>query len=348
MFNLPKKFGVKQSFIGMDIDADHIKFVEISRKKGKFQLENYAFYSFSPGWMKEFSSNLFFKGKHIVTAISEGQALSKKVILSKKLTKKEKEEYLFLEMEKMALCPMNELYMDFQMIEKAPKSNITEYLCVAVRRQTIDALIQLFQETPYQIKKIGLVSHIKEQTLKQKWLSISLNSRLHPEKWKKDAPFFMKACLLAMSFPYENKEINFLPKPKKEQKNQIILLVSLSLTIIFSYFLMSSLFLKNSTEIKPLISTVSAVVKKVPLKKTPALPARYSLKNTPIHLFKIMGFMDAMDDNSKKIWGIIKTPDGKVYHVTIGNVIGKEQAKIREISNKQIILVQKNRKYYIE
>ncbi len=72
----------------MDIDGAYVKLVEISQKNGKFQLENYVSYASSSEWIKEFSSNLFFKSKQIVIGISDTQILAKKFILSKKLSKK--------------------------------------------------------------------------------------------------------------------------------------------------------------------------------------------------------------------------------------------------------------------
>ncbi len=359
MFNLNSLNSRRScAYIAADIDASQVKLVEISRKKGRFCIENYAIYPRSSEWSewnKQLSSNLFFNAREIVTAVSDSQILSKTIIVGKKLSDKEKEEYLSLEMEKMALCSMSELAMDFQAVNRMNDSeNLSErnleIFCVAVRRQTIESLQQLFHGTVFKIKKIGLASQMPVQEIIN-LSNIAINPRISREQWEKDRLLLSKACEMALYFPYQDHALNFLPwrkiRREKQQKLAIAACVFGLIIALMTYFVFDNFFeqapANNHSVLNP-----KAVIKKNPMKIHKKLQKKtqlalkkpeYSLKNTAVSAFKMLGFIKKGKKETKNsVWGIIQTPDGTIFHVTIGDTIGKESATIIHISEKQILL----------
>jgi hypothetical protein len=340
MFNRIKAHG----FIAAEISTSHIKLVEISRKGGEFQVENYAIYSRSSEWTSQFSTNPFFTSRDIITTVSDAQVLSQKIRVGKKLSNREKEEAASLAMEKMALCPISELCIDFQTLETQDHATI-EILCVAVRRQTIILLQQCFQGTVFKIRKIGLTSQFSSKTD----MKLRLHPRISIEQWDKDKADLMQSCYLAMIFPYQQNYLNFLPWRKEKR----IKIRQISFTGFMGGCVLVYCVLNQRVELvvaKPERAIQQTVFKPVVVNKmTNKTRMDYSLKNTPIQHFKFLGFMRS----SHQCWGVIQTPDGKMYPVKVGDVIGKEQAIVINIAAKKIVLNHHNinkssRRYVIE
>lgn len=305
-----------RSFIGADIDASHLRFVEISHKKEQYQIEKYAIYANRPEWKIQFAAEVFHTKKIILT-VSENQILTKKIILSATLSEKEKEEYLLLAMEKHALCSSAELCMDFFVVNTL-ENNQQEIFCAAVRKQTIDSLLNIFHETGLHVYKITTSIEDKQAMS----FSPLLEKIKQGEIVEKDALPFYKASESAMS-GFDAHSLNFLPwRAKKRQQIKIKLGIAVFLLICLVSLLTFFGLQKNS-------------IKKEPLKQTPiikpveklSLPKETSLINTSLYHIKMIGYLQ----QNKKVWGLVKIPNGKMYHVTTGEKIGREQAKIIHI-----------------
>lgn len=323
-------FNQTSFYIGVDMNDSEIKFVEISKKNNQFYLENYAIFSRQSDWKNQITL-IPFKKLKLILSLSDSQVLSQIFQISNKLSHKEKREYLLLEMQKKALCEASELYMDFKIL-----SDQTVF-CVAVRRRTVDALIHVFHDTPFKVEKIFLTSECDDISTQS--MSLSINSKLDESEWEKNKLLYQKAIQLAITeFNKKDVTLNFIPKQEEKNRNKKILLLGALLIILLWTFLTN--FYQETKKSKKIVEHQKhKIIKKI----TPKHLGEYTLENTKINEFTMTGFLKK--DNN--VFGLIQTPDKKVYFIKDGDCIGLEKACIKKINYHKIFLIKKGMKYEI-
>ncbi len=65
-------------------------------------------------------------------------------------------------------------------------------------------------------------------------------------------------------------------------------------------------------------------------KQTHAQPKK--IQNYSLAAMRMVGSLQ----EDKKIWGIVMTPDKKIYHVELGDYIGRESAQVTEVNSQDI------------
>lgn len=184
-----------------------------------------------------------------VLCIPDTQVITKKFSLSPALTDLEKEDYLWFEMEKLALVPAHELYLDFQIIGPSDtEEHMMEILCAVVRRQTINPWLNLL--TGIKITAVYLASQISE------------------EPWPDTSPEFFKACTLASSvFSKQSPKLNFLPWRQEKRQHQkkmayyygiATVLVALLLALIGNMFWQQSMVQEQQQQYQQTLATNKA------------------------------------------------------------------------------------------
>ncbi len=292
--------------LGADIKDSSIYLMEVSYYKRDYQLEHSLTCPIEEITLIAHQ----FKMKNIVLSISDAHVLTKKICLGAKLSAKEKREYIALEMEKLVLCPREELYFAYKVLKKLDHNRL-EILCATVRRDVIDTYIDVFKNTLFKVKKITYDSEIAHH---------------YTNNGDKN---YQKARAIALS-GFEKESLNFLPKDQKYSFNlTILILILLILTGIFLFW---------SFQVKPTFIEQKTMIPSKVVKISHPLPV------SPFKAFKMLG---KIEDN-EKIWGVIQTPEGQIIHVQRGDIVGAKKARVATILPDKILLSKNKRRYVIE
>lgn len=342
MFNL-KKDGFSpssSSYIGVDISESAIKLVEIAYRKKQFLLENYLIYPCDDLYSQEnFSLALavhFPRTNKIVMAISEEQVILRKFTVSKKLTQKEIKEYLLLEVEKMKLAPIDELMVDFQSFESTGVDRL-EILCGIVRQETIQNIAKIFKGTPFEIVRIYLSSQVEETPEK-----LIISDKIEQGQWEKDVVLLKNAYQLAIKIHKKRSmALNFISHPPKKT-NTMKIIIQLLIFLILIVWLIKKIDV-NTPRYQPSVhhakqkSAIMSVKWQHSMRK----------KGYSIHAIKMKGFVELLDSNGvSKAYALIQMPQGKINTITVGDKMGREQAKVIKISSKCITVMEATGKEY--
>lgn len=194
-------FGKKRFYsIGLDIDASHVKGAIIVYENKACRLEKILWIPKEDLLAQGIPSS--YKISSAVLCIPDTLVITKKFSLSAVLTDLEKEDYLWFEMEKFALVPANELYLDFQIVGPSDtEQHMLEIVCAVVRRQTID---------PWLNALAGI-----------KVTAVHLASQISEDLWPTTTPEFFKACTLASNvFSNQPLKLNLLPWRQEKRQHQ--------------------------------------------------------------------------------------------------------------------------------
>lgn len=61
-----------------------------------------------------------------------------------------------------------------------------------------------------------------------------------------------------------------------------------------------------------------------------------SLTSYPVTQLSMVGTIN----KNNELWAIVRTPDDKVYPVTVGSAIGSDQGKVLQVTNQQVTIQQ--------
>ncbi len=152
----------KSSLVGLDIGSSTVKAVEVNvkgRDKG-FELKSLGVAPLAPeaivqgaflnssaivDAIKEAVDNGRIKGKEVAAAIAGHSVIVKKVSLPE-MTREELEEQIQWEAEQYIPFDVNEVNLDFQILEANDSEGQMEVLLVAAKRDLIDDYVQVIQE----------------------------------------------------------------------------------------------------------------------------------------------------------------------------------------------------------
>ena len=323
----PRNRYYNKYYIGVDVVHSNtpilLRFTEASYQKGQYCFHYQSSYLYQPGWHIALAGEPF-KTKKVVLAIHDAQVLKKTLYVGAKLSAQEKKEYCSFEMERLAHCAREELFLDFRVLEKLDNYQ-DKILCVAVKRQSVESIIEIFKHTSFKVEKILLDSEISQF-------------------FEHNNQEYQKSQALAIA-AFQQDLFNFLPwREKKRQFYQKLMVsggVFIIISCMFCYFFYPNFLGNNQEKIKPQIKIAT---KKRPLVVKKILPVGHSLNDTPLKTLKMLGVIK----NNRLTWGLIRTPDGKIVPINLGDNIGLEQAKVIAISPRKIILVKHQRKYVLE
>lgn len=171
-----------KSLLGIDINADSIRLVELSRLGSNHQIEtciNMPLTASMPDdlvvtALKETLAQTQIKTKNTAIALSHSAIIFKEIEIVPGLSNKEIENFLHFNIEKYAGEPANNISFDYQLIETGAKTDehITLRL-ITVRRERVEKCIKLLQEANLYPKIIDIDSYALERAVRQQFKTVT-------------------------------------------------------------------------------------------------------------------------------------------------------------------------------
>jgi type IV pilus assembly protein PilM len=159
----------KQRFIGIDLSPRSVKLVEMSTQGENRYLMAAAMMPLPPNAMdgmtvldvdkvadaiKTCLRQSHFSTKDAVISVPDDATISRVIQLNENLTDNELEELVLLEADKYIPYPINEVYVDFDVIGKSAKPDLVDVLMVASRAINVDSRIDILKRanlSPYAV-----------------------------------------------------------------------------------------------------------------------------------------------------------------------------------------------------
>ena len=171
-----------KSLLGIDINADSIRLVELSRFGSNYQVETCinmplaasASNDFVITVLKEIFAQTQIKTKNAAIALSHSAIIFKEIEIAPGLSNKEIESFLHFNIEKYIGEPANNIGFDYQIIETRAKTyeHITLRL-ITVRRERVEKCIKLLLEANLYPKIIDIDSYALERAIRQQFEAIA-------------------------------------------------------------------------------------------------------------------------------------------------------------------------------
>lgn len=167
-----------KSLLGIDINADSIRLVELSCLGSNYQVEtciNMPLTASMPDdlvitVLKEMFAQTQIKTKNAAVALSHSAIIFKEIEIVPGLSNKEIEDFLHFNIEKYIGEPANSISFDYQIIDT--KGKIDEHITlrlITVRRERVEKCIKLLQETNLRPKIIDIDSYALERSIRQQF-----------------------------------------------------------------------------------------------------------------------------------------------------------------------------------
>jgi type IV pilus assembly protein PilM len=167
-----------KSLIGIDINADSIRLVELSRFGSNYQVEACINIPLAASasddlvstTLKEVFAQTQIKTKNVAVALSHSAIIFKEIEIVPGLSNKEIEDFLQFNIEKYIGEPANNISFDYQIVETPRKSNehITLRL-ITVRRERVEKCIKLLQASDLCPTVIDIDSYALERTIRRQF-----------------------------------------------------------------------------------------------------------------------------------------------------------------------------------
>lgn len=171
-----------KSLLGIDINADSIRLVELSRFGSNYQVEACINIPLAASasddlvstTLKEIFAQTQIKTKNAAVALSHSAIIFKEIEIVPGLSNKEIEDFLQFNIEKYTGEPANNISFDYQIIETRAKTDehITLQL-ITVRRERVEKCIKLLQTANLYPAIIDIDSYALERSIRQQFKAIA-------------------------------------------------------------------------------------------------------------------------------------------------------------------------------
>ncbi len=167
-----------KSLLGIDINADSIRLVELSHLGSNYQVEaciNMPLTASMPDdlvitALKEMFAQTQIKTKNAAIALSHSAIIFKEIEIAPGLSNQEIENFLHFNVEKYTGESAKNISFDYQIIET--KGKINEHITlrlITVRRERVEKCIKLLQEVNLYPKIIDIDSYALERSIRQQF-----------------------------------------------------------------------------------------------------------------------------------------------------------------------------------
>jgi type IV pilus assembly protein PilM len=145
------------SLLGIDISSSAVKLLELSRKRGQVWVESYAVEPLPLDIVTESKikdveilgeaikravKRAGARAKKAVAAVAGSEVITKVISVPAALSEREMESYIELEAEQYIPYPLEEVNLDFQVLDSTEENaEMREVLMAACRSETVDARV---------------------------------------------------------------------------------------------------------------------------------------------------------------------------------------------------------------
>ncbi len=258
------------SILGIDITSTCIKAVQVLQQDKKFYIENYNYSALPAGLidshkikdpavlaccLKTALSGFKSRVEQVVIAVPDSLVLSRVIKVSNKFKDADLEELVTIEAAKFILSPLNEVSLDFRVLEPSLKeANSREILISACRLEHVESRVEALTLAGWEPQTVAVESAAIEQILpfliagllleeKHQLLAvININSELitlfifkNEEKIFTTELLFAELFLSALINPYENLSSQpFIEDQEDLVLEKVLLQVKRMLQLFFS------------------------------------------------------------------------------------------------------------------
>lgn len=312
--------------LGIEIAEDSVRLVELGYFQKQYQLLKYAVFPKQVDWQLLASTQGFYPHRTVL-GISPTHAMPYTVLL--KAHVKSYQTSLISAIEEKLLIAHDTFEVASRVISK--QHDQLEIEALVLRKEILSRLRTPLQETNFQLFGIETTEHAITRFHKNNGFD-TLRLKLSPEErehFEHDKALLETASGLAMLPQHEKTSLIFKTKKYPSWFKIAAKLSSIASLLLATFCLMLKSPAPSIHSFKP-FTPVSLI-----LNKPPFHYQIYALKD-----LKRAGFLQ----NAQKTIGLIQTPDGEIQNIYVGDYLGQEHALVQEITDKHIIVLNKNRK----
>jgi len=172
--------GLKKSnsnaLIGIDFGSSAIKAIALSRRKGSFRIDAVAEISVEKGLIvdhrfenivklaqiiKQLRKNFPASYQNVAIAVSGADVMTKVISMNANLNDLELENQVEIEAENSIPFPLDEIFLDFEVISvNAKNPDLKDVLVSAARKETVLSQVDCIEDTGLRVKIVDIAGHV--------------------------------------------------------------------------------------------------------------------------------------------------------------------------------------------